>query len=249
MSELVSIITPMYNAEEYISYAIESVLNQEYQNWEHLVIDDGSSDTSIEIVKKYANIDKRIKLIQLEENGGVASARNYGLKIARGEYIAFLDSDDMWKTDKLRKQLQFMKLHNAVFSYTGYDICNSEGVLLKSIIPKRTRLCYKDLLKSNDMACCTIVIKKEISLNMPNIGHEDYATWLNILKKYQVEAIGIRQTLSIYRKTSGSISSNKLKTVKWIWNIYHNDQRLGLMYSLYCLMRFYIRTIKKYIIG
>ena len=249
MDDLVSIITPMYNSEKYIAKTIESVIAQGYKNWEHIIVDDCSSDSSVEIVREFAKKEKRIKLIQKKNNEGVAATRNYGIQNAKGAYIAFLDSDDLWKNNKLEEQIAFMKKNDIAFSYTEYEVCDANGRYIKDVIPCRQRLRYVDLLKANDMACCTIIIKSDIVLNMPSIGHEDYATWLNILKKYDVEAVCLCEKLSVYRKTEGSISSNKLKTIKWIWNIYFNNQNLGIIKSIYCLVRFYIRTIKKYLIG
>jgi teichuronic acid biosynthesis glycosyltransferase TuaG len=246
MSELISIITPLYNAEKYIKDTIESVINQDYENWEMLIVDDCSKDRSKLIVEKYMELDKRIKLISLENNMGVAFARNIGIKSASGEYLAFLDSDDLWKPNKLSVQLDFMKQNNYAFTFTGYEMINDEGIKLNKIIKAPAKLNYRKLLYGNQIGCLTVMLnKKKIGdIEMPAIRHEDYATWLNIVKG-GITAYGLNENLALYRKANSSVSSNKLKSAIWTWDIYRKYQRLSSLNSLKCfIMYVYFNMLK-----
>lgn len=246
---MVSIITPAYNCEKYIRYAIESVKRQTYENWEHIIINDCSTDDTDKILEKYARKDQRICVIALNKNEGVAYARNVGIKAACGRYIAFLDSDDQWKKDKLEHQIWFMQEQKVLFSYTAYDVINEQGDYQKTIMPTRMKVNYKQLLLTNIMACCTIMLKSElVKWNlMPEIKHEDYATWLTILHNNDLEAVCLPESLSLYRKVKNSVSANKWKTIGWNWNIYRNNQHLSILASLFYLLSFIVFTVIKYI--
>ena len=122
-SQLISIITPLYNAEAFIAETIQSVLNQTYTNWEQIIVDDASTDESLAIARSYAEKDKRFRIESLSENKGAAFCRNHATELANGSYIAFLDSDDLWHSEKLERQLQFMKQHNCDVCYTSYRYC------------------------------------------------------------------------------------------------------------------------------
>lgn len=248
MNEIVSIITPVYNSEKYLKDTIESVIMQDYENWELIIIDDSSTDNSRAIVKSYMLKDERIHLILLSENSGVANARNVGMKASRGRYIAFLDSDDLWYPDKLSQQVTFMKTHNYYFTYSNYDLINDQGNKLNKEIKAPLHLDYKDLLRGNPIGCLTVMIDCENikSIEMPTIRHEDYATWLNIVKN-GVEAFGINKSLALYRKANNSLSSNKFKAIKWTWNIYRKNQQLNLLNSLTCLGMYMVNILLKYV--
>jgi len=246
MSELISIITPLYNAEKYIKDTIESVINQSYKNWEMIIVNDCSKDRSQLIVEKYMELDKRIKLVSLESNRGVAFARNTGIKAASGEYLAFLDSDDLWKPNKLSTQLDFMKQNNYYFTFTGYEMINNEGVKLNKIIKVPSKLNYKRLLYGNSIGCLTVMLNKSKigDIEMPAIRHEDYATWLNIVKS-GITAYGLNENLALYRKANSSVSSNKFKSAIWTWDIYRKYQKLSSLNSLKCfIMYVYINMLK-----
>lgn len=246
---LISIITPAYNCEKFIEETILSVRNQTYQNWEHIIINDGSSDNTQVILNEYADKEKRACIIELEHNGGIAKARNKGIACAKGEFVAFLDSDDQWKQDKLEKQVKFMQDSRVLFSYTSYDVIDEQGRFIKQIIPARMRVNYKQLLYTNVMACCTIMIETNLikKEEMPEIKHEDYATWLNVLRKNPIEAVCLQESLSLYRKVKTSVSANKLKTIGWNWKIYYHNQGLGICTSLKYLLCFIVLTSIKYI--
>ena len=187
MTPLVTVIMPVYNAERYMEQSIESIIAQTYQKWELLIVDDGSTDSSVQIMQEYCSRDRRIQMILSTGNEGVASARNKGIQAAKGEYIAFLDSDDLWKAEKLEIQIHYMQEHNCGFVYSAYDVIDEKNVYQKTITPYWDKVSYKKLLNTNIIACCTAVIKSEYIKDnlMPQLKHEDYATWLNILKNHK----------------------------------------------------------------
>ena len=182
---LVSIITPAYNAADYIVETIESVLAQTYTSWEMLIVNDCSQDNTAEIVQSYAAKDKRIKLISLQQNSGAAAARNTAIQNAKGRYIAFLDSDDLWKKEKLQKQIEFMQQNGYAFTYTSYEHFKEvkENIQNQVQIPKS--LNYKQALKGNKIGCLTVMLdRKQIAnIHFTTQKHEDYILWLNILKQ------------------------------------------------------------------
>lgn len=243
---LVSIIMPAYNAERFIKESIESVINQKYKNWELLIINDFSNDSTQNIIENYCMKDKRIKLLEQKENKGVVEARNRGIKESKGKYIAFLDSDDLWEKNKLEIQIKYMREKKRFMTYTGYSYISEEGNFMKEITIPRS-LSYEQALKGNQIGCLTVVIDKKIGdFEMPHIKHEDYATWLNILKN-GITAYGIDQSLARYRKVSNSLSSNKLKTICWTWNIFIKTQNLGVLKSFYYTYHHIIKALKKHI--
>ncbi|WP_421663844.1 glycosyltransferase family 2 protein [Lysinibacillus telephonicus] len=248
MSDLVSIIMPAYNAEKFISQSIESIIRQTYDNWELIIINDCSKDSTLQICESFSKKDSRIRLITLSKNGGISNARNRGILESKGEYIAFLDSDDLWKEKKLEKQLKFMEKNDIAFSCTGYEWINSDGEKLNKIIDVPKLIEFNDLLKVNTIGCLTVLINttKIKTFQMPHLKHEDYATWLNILKENNIKVFGLNESLAYYRKSNGSTSSNKIKTLSWTWNIYHKHLGYRKVKSTLYLLRFIINTLKKY---
>lgn len=227
---LVSIIIPLYNSEIFIEETIESVLKQTYKEWEMIIVNDCSKDKGMKIVKKYSEKDKRIKLFNNKINLGGAGTRNVAIKNAQGKYIAFLDSDDIWKENKLEKQIKFMEKNNYDFSYTKYERINEVGekMNLVSIIPDK--LNYKDMLKRDSIGCLTAIYNQESlgKIYMPNIRvNQDYALWLEILKKTEY-AYGLQENLALYRVRENSLSRKKLKQLKYFWEMYrkYNNQNL-----------------------
>lgn len=246
MNSLVSVIMPVYNGEKFIENSILSVLNQTYKNFELIIIDDKSKDNTINIVSRFFRIDSRIKFLKNTENLGVAETRNVGLKKAKGRWIAFLDSDDIWEKTKLEEQLNFMKMNNVSLSYTGYSIINEKGCFVKEIsVP--SSLNYRQALYGNQIACLTVMIDKSkiLKFEMPKIRHEDYATWLNILKT-GIVAKGLNKNLARYRKVGNSLSSNKIKTIGWTWKVLRKNQELPILFALYCCSLHYIRSFIKH---
>ena len=246
MTEIVSIIMPMYNSSFFVEQSIDSVIAQTYKNWELIIIDDYSTDNSREIVEKYIERDLRIKIICLEENLGVAEARNRGIEIANGQYLAFLDSDDIWHPEKLQKQIFFMKKNNIAFSYTQYRHFSQKDKYEGKNIDVKERVTYKELLKGNIIGCLTVVIDREKIKNimMRSERHEDYILWLQILKS-GYEAYGLKEDLARYRISSNSLSGNKFKSAIWTWRIYRNIEKLNLWESLYYFLHYLLRGVLK----
>lgn len=247
MNELVSIVTPMYNSEKYISETIISVLKQSYKNWEMLIVDDKSKDNSVNIVKDFSKRDERIVLIELDKNSGAAVARNVALDNAKGRFIAFLDSDDLWEVEKLEKQIDFMKKSNIAFSFTSYKLIDENGNYLNKIVKVPSNIDYKGLLRNTIIGCLTVLIDKKIigDFRMPLIRRgQDFATWLSILKKGHL-AYGLNEPLAKYRFVKESLSSNKIKAAKRTWNIYRDIENLSRLQSSYYFSNYAYNAIKK----
>lgn len=243
----VSVITPVYNAENFLSETIESVLSQTYKSFEYLLIDDCSTDNSASLIKEYAESDSRIKYIKLSENSGAAVARNTGLENAEGRYIAFIDSDDMWYPEKLEKQLKFMKENKKAFTYTKYERITEENgeVIGAPDFPKK--LNYSGLLKNTAIACSTVVIdRQEIGdFRMPLVRKgQDTATWLKILKEHDYAYL-LDEVLNQYRAREGSLSSDKFSALKRTWNTYRNIEQLPLYKALYYFSFYVGNAIKR----
>ncbi|MDR2278098.1 MAG: glycosyltransferase family 2 protein [Vagococcus sp.] len=245
---LISVIMPVYNSGEKILTAIESIVKQGYQNWELIVINDGSTDNTIECINTKI-CDERIVLINRLENKGIAYSRNEGINKASGMYIAFLDSDDQWLENKLQCQLEKMINVGADFSCSSYYVKkNKHNYLLRK---KEQFYTYTDLLKTNFIGCLTVMGKTELFQNnlMPIVNHEDYATWLNILKKdNQIYYVDV--PLAIYYKNSNSISSNKIKSTLWALKIIRvqgidNNKIKNLFYQIRYIFYTLIKGVKK----
>lgn len=234
---LVSIVMPAYNSEKYIGETIESVLAQTYQNWELLIVDDCSTDNTPNIVRSYLAKDSRVKYYRLSQNLGAAAARNKAMYEATGEYMAFLDSDDLWYKEKLQKQTDFMNQEKINFSYTSYERIEecSNKLLQRVICPKQTS--YEKLLLGNTIGNSTAMysVKSLGKFNIPLIRkRNDYALWLRILKKEKY-AVGISDVLMKYRVRSDSLSSNKIELLKYNWQLYRNIEELNMLKSLFYL--------------
>jgi len=235
MNEKVSIITPTYNSGKYIGETIESVLTQTYPNWEMIIVDDCSIDNTKEIVKKYIRKDKRIKYYLLPENSGAAVARTTAMELATGHYFAFLDSDDLWMPDKLKKQLFFMKENNYNFTCTAYEQIDENGFSLGRIIKPKSKTDYNGVLLSCPVGNSTVMYnaQKLGKFVVPNIRkRNDDALWLQILKKEKY-IYGMPDILMKYRIRKNSISSNKIELVKYHWQLYREIEHLSIARSLF----------------
>jgi teichuronic acid biosynthesis glycosyltransferase TuaG len=242
---LVSIIMPAYNAARFIEESINSVLVQTYADWELLVVDDCSKDHTKQLVERFAHQDQRIKVLTHTTNQGVIAARNLALTHAQGQYIAFLDSDDLWLPNKLQIQLQHLTRHNALICYAAYQRIDEKGALLANVTPPAT-VDYPTLLKGNEIGNLTglydcRVLGKEY---FKAFRHEDYVAWLALVKRAG-HAVGVAEQLGCYRVYSGSISSNKFKTLGWQWRIYRESERLGLLRSCWLMLHYGVRAIRK----
>lgn len=244
--DLVSIITPSYNSSRFISTTIKSVLAQTYKNWEMIIVDDQSSDNSNKIIEDYIKQDNRIKIVKLEKNVGPANARNRGIKEAKGKYIAFLDSDDIWVSQKLSKQIRFMQENSLSLTYSAYETIDEEDKYINKRMVK-DYITYNDMLKSNWIGNLTGIYdcEKIGKYYMDNVGHEDYTLWLRIMKDIRYTK-GLNEVLARYRILSLSLSSNKLKSLTWTWNIYRNIVGLNIFKSSYYFIHYlYYSLIKR----
>lgn len=241
---LVSIVTPSYNSSGYIEKTILSVINQNYKNWELIIVDDCSSDYSVQIITRYLSQDERIKLICLEKNSGAAVARNQGIEEARGRFIAFLDSDDSWHPEKLSKQVDFMLKNDYAFTYTAYHKVNEYGEYLSKVnIPLKTK--YNELLKTCVIGCLTAMYDshKLGKVYFPLIRkRQDFALWLKILKLTPY-AYGLNEDLANYTVRSDSISANKIKAAQYNWYLYRNIEKLNILKSIYYFSHYMIKGI------
>ncbi|KHS85095.1 MULTISPECIES: glycosyltransferase family 2 protein [Pectobacterium] len=239
-----SIIMPVYNGELTIKSSIDSILAQTYDDFELYIIDDCSHDSTPDIVSEYN--DSRIFYIRNNHNLGVAKSRNIGVKAASGEYIAFLDSDDLWIEDKLEKQIYFFsKGFDVVCS--NYSTFISENELDFGIERKSPEfISYRDMLKSNFIGNLTGAYNAEKlgKFYQEKIGHEDYVMWLEIMKKSQ-KAYCIQENLAYYRISSSSLSSNKFKALLWQWNIYRHEVKLSFISSCYFFLYYVFYALKK----
>lgn len=243
---LVSIITPAYNAEKFIIQTIKSVLNQTYENWEMIIIDDCSKDFTYDKILSCSMKDKRIKIYQNDKNSGVSFTRNKAIDIANGKYIAFLDADDLWDNQKLEKQVKFMETNKVLLSYTGYRKINEDGKIRGSIkVP--LKLNYNELLKNCLIGFLTSMYNQEVigKQYFKNIKAEDYIYWLEMIKKVKI-AEGLQEDLASYRVLKSSRSSNKLDIIKHHWRIYYNIEKLGIVSSIKYYFIYIYRGIKRY---
>lgn len=245
-SPKVSVIIPAYNCEKTICQAIDSVLRQEVP-LEIIVIENGSSDNTMEKLKPYMKLPE-FRLISNRTNAGAAGARNQGVRLARGEYIAFLDSDDWWSDHKLRHQLQVMEKTGAVLCTTGRQLRNQDGKEDGRYIPVDSRISYKKLLRHNQINCSSVMVRREALLEFPmehdRDSHEDYITWLRILRKYG-DAAGINLPYLQYRVTQGSKSGNKLKSAVMTFRAYRYAG-CGIPESILHFASYALNGIKKY---
>ena len=249
MLDLVSIITPMYNSEKFIDATIQSVQSQTYQNWEMIIVDDASTDRSIEIVKKIMSNEPRLHLKQLADNLGPAHTRNNGIKLAKGRFLAFLDSDDLWHKDKLEKQIKFMNSNEYAFTFTGYEKIDESGDSIGIVLPYKNRVSYHDLLKSNHIGCLTVMLDMKLLRDkkyMPIISkRQDHGLWLDILKGID-RAFCLNEILGKYRIRKDSISINKIANIKFQWQLYRELEKLSIIQSFYYMLWYAYYGIRKY---
>lgn len=240
----VSVITPSYNSAKYIGKTIDSILSQSYENLELIIVDDCSSDDSLAVIKNYIKNDSRVKLYRLSKNSGAAVARNTGIQHAQGKFIAFLDSDDTWDSDKLEKQIEFMLTNDYAFTYTAYHKINENGEYLSKVnIPVKTS--YDGLLKTCVIGCLTAIYDAEKlgKITFPLIRkRQDFALWLQILKKIPF-AYGLDEDLASYTVRNDSISANKFKAAQYNWHLYRHIEKLSLIQSVYYFSHYMIKGI------
>ena len=216
----VSVIMPAYNSEDTIAESICSVISQTYNNYELIVVDDCSVDSTKEIVEGLSASDVRIRLMANSQNMGTAGSRNVGIALARGEWIAFLDSDDLWHPQKLELQLEFARQTGAEITYTATAYIDKLGNPKKYILPAEYKLDVNTLLRRNIMTCSSVMVKKEhMQLFPQGFLHEDYAAWIEIVRKTGC-AYGLNEPLTLYRISETSKSYNRMKSARMNFNAY-----------------------------
>ena len=226
--DLVSVIIPVFNGEKTIKKAIDSVLHQTYENIEIIVVDDCSTDGTFLLLQSLAKKHSQITVYKNEKNMGTAKSRNIGISHAKGKYVAFIDTDDLWRKDKIDKQIRLL-LKNGDLCYTASVIMNKNTVVGKRTVPLKTD--YKRLLKENTIACSSVLIKKNKLLPFDSsYFHEDYALWLKLLKN-GCKAVGINESLLYYHL--GGRSADKKNAAKHRWEIYRKSEKFGLLKSAY----------------
>ena len=244
---LISVVMPNYNGYRFVEQAINSVLNQTYQNFELIVVDDCSNDDSLSLIEHKAQSDNRIRVIALKHNVGVANARNVGIKEAKGEYIALLDNDDLWTEDKLERQLALAQ-KGADIVYCSYDFIDEQNNSIKKpfVVPQQTN--FNKMLASSVISCSTSFIKTKLMQAHPfNPGfyHEDYVLWMELLRVCPT-AYGDQKVLMHYRQVNGSRSNKKGNAAKERWNTYRKALKLNVVTSAWAFVRYALNGVMKY---
>jgi teichuronic acid biosynthesis glycosyltransferase TuaG len=248
-----SVITPLYNAEEYLRETAGSVLSQSYANFEWIIVDDCSTDSSPEMVKELAREDSRVRPIFLSRNSGPIRARNRAIKEAGGRFIAFIDSDDTWLPGKLEKQIAFMKQNSLGFTYTGYKKMNIRGDLKTGItVPVPKKVSYSRLLQSNCIIASTIIYDTRITgpilqkEDVP-VGKDDFHFFLELIERTGA-AYGLKEDLLRFRIHGDSITGNKARAAKAHWSFFRNCLGLSFFRSLFLYAAYTIRGSLKYLL-
>ncbi|MDD3369025.1 MAG: glycosyltransferase family 2 protein [Lachnospiraceae bacterium] len=241
---MISIIVPVYNAEKYIAHTIQMVQNQSYADWELLLVNDGSKDGSVAVIEEYLS-DSRIHLLQMPQNGGAARARNMGIEMAHGRYLAYLDADDVWMADKLEKELAFLQSKDAAFVFTAYEFGDENAQGTGKIVTVPETINYRQALSRTVIFTTTVMfdtekIAKEL-LKMPEVASEDTASWWKILRNGYT-AYGLNENLAVYRRPGKSLSSNKFVAMKRIWKLYREQEQLGVGSSAWYFLGWAIRA-------
>lgn len=244
---LISIIMAAYNAENTIEQAISSVLAQTYRNFELIVVNDCSSDNTADIVNHLLQLDGRIRLINNMQNSGVSFTRKHGLEVAKGDWIAIIDSDDAWRKDKLEKQAALQKEKNASLVFSGSGFMDAEGKPIEWYQHAPPEIGYRQLLKQNLISNSSVLVRKELYTKYYVIGdnmHEDFALWLEMLKCGN-HAYGVDEPLIVYRISRLSKSGNKLNAAIMNWNTYRYVG-LGVISAAYYECFYMVKGILKY---
>lgn len=245
---LVSVIMPIYNAEKYLPETLNSIFDQDYENIEIVLVDDCSRDDSAKIISEYQKSHPEIIYYLQEKNMGAGAARNKALELARGQYAAFLDSDDIWLPQKISKQIQLMQETKSPFSYAAIEMMDENGQTIKDKRNIKETCDYRYLLHNTIIATSSVVVDRTVlgDFRMPlRRGGQDYATWLMLLRGGAV-AHGINEVLVRYRVASGSLSSNKFKSIKQVWQIQTQDERINKFSAAFHVLCFAFNAFKKY---
>ena len=245
--DLISVIIPYYKKKEYLANTLNSVLSQSYENLEIILIYDDQEKEDLEYVKELINLDKRISLIVNDVSLGAGLSRNSGIKKSKGEYISFIDADDIWKKEKLELQIQFMKEKKYLISHTNYEIIDKEN----NILDHRTARDFNtlnDLLGSCDIGLSSVIVKKEVLIGECLFANlktkEDFILWLKILKK-NIKIGGLQKNLMCWRKLDNSLSSSVIQKIKDGYYVYNKFMKFNLFKSLYLLFLLSLNSLFK----
>ena len=235
---LVSLIMPYFNKKLFFKESLNSALNQSFKNYEVIIIYDGGDKTDLEFIKKIIKKKKFIKLVINKKNIGAGFSRNKGINISKGKYIAFLDCDDLWKKNKLEKQIKFMKKNNSKFCHTNYYLID-ENSKFYGLIKVKKELSYSKLMNSCDIGLSTVLLEKKLLLNckFPNLKtKEDYALWLKLAKS-SIKIEGLNLNLAYWRNTKNSLSSSLVQKLFDAFRVYYLYEKKNLIYSFSCVIR------------
>lgn len=246
---LVSIVTPVYNSGKYLPETIQSVLDQTYAHWELLLVDDCSTDNSFQLLEEIASCEPRIRLLHLPCNQGSGPARNLAIREAKGKYIAFLDSDDIWHPEKLEKHVAFMQTQDAAFSHTSYGFMDDSGKIIRETFHvSKVPVTFRMALMRTEISCLTAMfdVEKVGKMYMPDIRRkQDYALWLNILRK-GFKAIPLDLELAWYRQRKGSATNNKYKLIHKHYIFLRHQVKLNILLSTKYTFLWIWNGLKKY---
>lgn len=245
---MISIITATFNSENELLHTYNSIRNQTFVNWEWLITDDCSSDNTRELLESIATSDNKVTVLKNTENSGAAVSRNLSISLARGDFIAFIDSDDLWLPSKLEKQIKFMEENDINFSFTAYELIDEKGEKLGQQVDTHLKsfVTYDDMLKKKaTLGCSTVMLRRsafeDISMPLLRTG-QDYATWLKLLKVGH-NAHPITEVLTQYRILPNSISRNKVKKARRQWQIYREIEKLPLLKAVECFFLYAWRAV------
>lgn len=245
---LVSVITPVYNVEKYLDRTLNSVFAQTYNNIEIVLVDDQSKDRSAEIIKRYQKDHPEIVYFLQPENKGAGYARNKALEIAKGQYVAFLDADDLWKPEKIEKQINLLEKEKGSFCFTAIEMIDGNDNIIKGKRKVIEKVDYKYLLSNTMIPTSGVMIDRTIKGDFKmhlRRGGQDYATWLKLLRDGSV-AYGIDEALVCYRIDGESLSSNKIKSIKQIWEIQSREECISRIIVCFHIIKWCWNSIKKY---
>lgn len=248
MNNLVSIVTPTFNSAKYIAETIQSVQNQTHQNWEMIIVDDCSTDNTVDIIKDYIVNDNRIQLHQLTSNFGPAVARNKGIENVSGKYMTFLDADDIWFNDFIENSIKTIEEAKIPFVFSSYKRSDEDLNFIYSDFNVPQKVTYSDILKSNSISCLTAFLDIETlgKKSMPLIRkRQDMGLWLQYLKEIPF-AYGIQEPKAIYRIRENSLSRKKSDLIKYQWQFYREVEKLNFFQSTYYMMHWMYRGFMKY---
>ena len=245
--DLVSIITPAYRVEKIVQETIDSVIAQSYKNWEMLVADDRSPDGTASVVSAAAAADQRVRLVRCKVNGGPAAARNAALAEARGRWVAFLDSDDLWLPEKLEETIRHALANRSALTFTGFRRISFDGTQKGGYISVPATLTYEQLLGNTAIATSTVLVDRRMvgDVSMKKVYYDDFVCWLEILKR-GFKAHGLNKDLMRYRVVANSVSRNKRRSAAEVWKIYRQVEELGLVRAAWYFSRYAVNALRKY---